>query len=237
MSANTFDFKLRERELNFDAWWDTSPALPSWLSAANGTALGALPTGMTLTAAGLQSGAGYYQINAGGTEAVNASGRIAVSGLLSYVAKEISFELDGVVMSESRNDADEGPLTSECDYLFFINGGGCGVILEHASTVGGTQLRVVENGATRVVSSNGLELLKFGQGSKPKNLELQIQSRGNNTHAFRLLTGGEEILTVPLNFGDQTANHSVRAAFGITRISGSAAQYMRFEKVRLNVKR
>lgn len=237
MSANTFDFKLRERELNFDAWWDTSPALPSWLSTASGSTLGVLPTGMTLTAAGLQSGAGYYQINASGTEAANASGRIAVSGLLSYITKEINLELDGVVMSESRNDADEGPFTTECDYLFFINGGSYGVILEHASSVGGTQLRVIEGGTTRVVSTNGLELLKFGQGSKPKNLQLQIHQRGNNTHVFRLLTGGEEILTVPLSFGDQTANHSVRAAFGVTRVSGSGAQYMRFEKVRLNVKR
>lgn len=237
MSANNFDYSLRQRELVFDAWWDNAANLPAWLGTASGSVVGSLPAGMTLTASGLQNGHGYYQLNATGSEAVNASGRVVVANLLSYIAKEITFELDGVVTSENRGGSDESPFVTQCDYLFFLNGGGFGVILEHSSAVGGTQIRVIENSVTRIVSTNGLDLCRFNMGSMLKNIGLQIRNIGNGDAEFKLLTGGEEQLTIPLSFGNQTANHAVRAAFGITRVSGADPQYLRFEKVRLNVKR
>lgn len=237
MSANTFDFKLREREQHFDAWWDTSPSLPSWLGTASGSTLGALPTGMTLTASGMQSGDGYYSINASGTEAVNASGRIAVSGLLTLRSKEITFELDGVVMSESRAGSDESAYNTQCDYLFFLNGAGSGVIFEHSASAGQTQLRIIENNVTRTVGVQGLDLLKYGNGARPKNFALKLKAEKPDSFVFSLLHAGGEIFSTPVAFVNTASNHSIRAAFGVTRISGSDPQYMRFEKVRLNVKR
>lgn len=167
MSANNFDYSLRQRELVFDAWWDNAANLPAWLGTASGSVVGSLPAGMTLTASGLQNGHGYYQLNATGSEAVNASGRVVVANLLSYIAKEITFELDGVVTSENRGGSDESPFVTQCDYLFFLNGGGFGVILEHSSAVGGTQIRVIENSVTRIVSTNGLDLCRFNMRSIP----------------------------------------------------------------------
>lgn len=236
MSANTFRHFQRARELRFDAWFDSSPSLPSWLSTASGSTPGALPANTSLTASGMQAGGGFYTLTASGSDAVGAAPRICVTNTLTGGAKEIEFGVEGWKFSETSST--EGAFATQMDYMIALAGGGMGFVLEHSSAAGETQIRIIESGVTRVVSADGLQLVKMSQGDRQKSVGLRMLTlRGNNTHAVQMLVNGEDALTIPVNFGNQLTNNSIRASFGMVRVSGSAAQTMQFDSVILRVKR
>ena len=209
-SSNKFT-PIRFYELKHTPWWETSPALPAWLTATT-------PASTTHTAAALNAG-NYYQLLIQAAASSGTEVKVETTGGL-WSGGEIKFEIDRLRFSNSTS--------GDADYEIYIRGANAGFTVLHTAASGKTQGQFVGQAA---VNSGFVELVTNNNGLRIKNIGLHLIPGEQTAH---VLVNGEIARTFKAS--SFLANQSdLKAGFKMVKRGATGDVWMRYGELRLSV--
>lgn len=204
-SINTF-IPRGWNELSWFCAWESSPALPSWMTATT-------PANTTFTYTGINN---QYELNIGSAAAVGTEVKVESQPLSSNNATR--FEVDAW---RHHNNA-----VNEFDTELYFKGASFGFSLFHEAASGVTKGQFIGSAAEDAVS---IELVRNNTGGRVKFIGLQTDPLERVVH---ILVDGEiqrtfSVASWPNNQTD------LRAGIRLIKRGGGSAQWMRWSGFRL----
>lgn len=190
-------------------WWETSPALPSWLTAT-------VPTNTTHTAAALQSGR-YYQLTIQAAAAAATEVKVETTGSF-FSGDEMKIEVDNWRFSNA--------VSGDADYEIYIAGASAGFRLYHLASAGKTQGQFIGASA---VDAGFVELVTSGNGARIKNVGLHLVPSERLAHV--LIDGRISRTFEASSF--LTNQTDLKAGIKMTKRGAGADIYMRYGEIRV----
>lgn len=209
MSSSNKFIADRLYEIKHTPWWETSPALPSWLTATT-------PASTTHTAAALQSGR-YYQLLIQTAAAAATEVKVETTGSF-FSGDEMRIEVDNLRFSNSTS--------GDADYEIYIRGASAGFTLLHTASAGKTQGQFVGQSA---VDSGFVELVTNQNGPRIKNIGLHLIPGERLAH---VLVDGRIARTFEAS-SFLTNQTDLKAGFKMVKRGAGGDIYFRYGEIRV----
>lgn len=209
MSSSNKFIADRLYEIKHTPWWETSPALPAWLTAT-------APANTTHTAVALQSGR-YYQLLIQTAAAAGTEVKVETAGSF-FSGDEMKIEVDNWRFSNVAS--------GDADFEIYIAGASAGFRLYHLASVGKTQGQFIGGSA---VDAGFVELVSNNNSARIKNIGLHLVPSERRAH---VLIDGRVART--FEAGSFLTNQTdLKAGFKMVKRGAGGDIYMRYGEIRI----